>query len=156
MTRLSWHVSSGTTATGRRPTRPGRESTTSRVRLIAQPLATNTFCAMTENRILTLTLSIPAPLATHLWSSATPNFVSEHPDRLWSFDHPELPDPHSPVFRDGTMMWTESMDDALILRACEEQLGHATTLLFDETGFSDGPIILSSRPFRSWEEGEMR
>ena len=53
-------------------------------------------------------------------------------------------------------MWTENMSDALILRACEEQLGHATTLLFDEAGFSAGPVILSSRPFCAWEEGAMR
>jgi hypothetical protein len=104
---------------------------------------------MTENKIVTLTLSIRAPLTTHLWSNAAPNVIAEQPDRFWTYDHPELPDPHSPAFRDGTLMWTASMADALILRACEEQLGHATTLLFDETGFSAGPTILSSRSFRS-------
>jgi len=111
---------------------------------------------MTENKILTLTLSIPAPLTTHLWSNASPNFISEQPDRFWTYDYPELPDPHSPVFRDGTMRWTETMSDALILRACEEQLGHATTLLFDEADCSAGRVILSSRPFRAWEEGTKR
>ena len=111
---------------------------------------------MTENKTLTLTLSIPAPLTTHLWSSASLNFISDQPDRFWTYDYPELPDPHSPAFRDGMMMWTESMSDALILRACEEQLGHSTTLLFDEAGYSAGPVIFSSRPFRAWEEGKMR
>ncbi|NPC42841.1 hypothetical protein ACNKF0_06375 [Nocardioides sp. T5] len=111
---------------------------------------------MTENKALTLTLSIPAPLTTHLWSNAAPNFISDQPDRFWTYDSLELPDPHLPVFRDGMMMWTESMSDALILRACEGQLGHATTLLFDEAGFSAGPVILSSRPYPAWEKGEMR
>ena len=113
--------------------------------LIAQPLRLRTFDAMTENKILTLTLSIPAPLTTHLCSIAAPSFISEQPDRFWTYDDPELPDPHSPIFRDGMMMWTESMSDALLLRACEEQLGHATTLLFDEADHSPGAVILSSR-----------
>lgn len=129
---------------------------TSMGELIAQPLRLLTIRAMTENKILNLTLSIPAPLATHLWSNAAPNFISEQADRFWTYDYPELPCPHSPAFREGTMMWTGSMSDALILRACEEKLGHATTLLFDETGFSLGPVILSSRPYRSWEEGKKR
>ena len=47
------------------------------------------------------------------------------------------------------------MADALILRACEEQFGHATTDFFDEAGFSAGPVIMRSRPFRAWEEGKM-
>lgn len=111
---------------------------------------------MTENKTLDLALSIPAPLTTHLWSNAAPNFISDQPDRFWTYDSPDLPDPHSPAFRDGTMMWTESMADALILRACEEQLGHATTLLFDEADHSPGPVILSSRPYHSWEPGKQR
>jgi hypothetical protein len=126
------------------------------VALIAPVLARITFCAMTENNILTLTLSLPAPLTTHLWSNAAPNFISEQPDRFWTYDYPELPDPHSPIFGNGMVMWTESMSDALILRACEEQLGHATTLLFDEAVYSAGPVILSSRPYPAWEKGEMR
>lgn len=128
--------------------------------MIAQPLRGFTFSAMTENKTLTLTLtltlSIPAPLTSHLSSNAAPNFISDQPDRFWTYDSPELPDPHSPIFRDGTMMWTESMSDALILRACEEQLGHATTLLFDEADYSAGPVILTSRPFGALEEGKMR
>lgn len=124
--------------------------------MVAQSLKAVTVRAMTENKTLTLTLSIPAPLTTHLWSSAAPNFISDQPDRFWTYDYPELPDPHSPIFRNGTMMWTESMSDALLLRACEDQLGHATTLLFDEAGFSAGPVILCSRPFYAPEEGKMR
>ena len=111
---------------------------------------------MTENETLTLYLSIPAPLTTHLWSSAAPNFISDQPDRFWTYVSPELPDPHSPIFRDGMMMWTDSMSDALILRACEEQLGHVTTLLFDEVDYSAGPVILSNRPYPAWEKGETR
>ena len=54
------------------------------------------------------------------------------------------------------MMWTESMSDALLLRACEEQLGHATTLLFDEADHWPGAVVLSSRPYPGWEEGKKR
>lgn len=124
--------------------------------LIAQPLRIFTVSGMTKNKILALSLSIPASLTTHLCSSAAPNFISEQPDRFWTYDYPELPDPHSPIFRDGMMMWTESMADALLLRACEEQLGHATTLLFDEADHSLGPVILSSRSYPGWEKGHKR
>ena len=103
--------------------------------LIAQALRILTVGVMTENKNVTLTLSIPAPLTTHLWSSAAHNFISDQPDRFWTYDFPELPDPHSPIFRDGMMMWTASMSDALLLRACEEQLGHAATLLFDDSDY---------------------
>lgn len=111
---------------------------------------------MTENKTLTLTLSIPAALTTHLWSSAAPSFVSDQPDRFWTYDYPELPDPHAATFRDGMMRWTESMSDALLLRACEEQLGHTTTLLFDEADHWPGAVVLSGRPYPGWEEGKKR
>ena len=56
---------------------------------------------MTENKTLTLTLSIPAALTTHLWSSAAPNFVSDQPDRFWTYDYPELPDRTRPLSATG-------------------------------------------------------
>ncbi|WP_133176465.1 hypothetical protein [Nocardioides currus] len=111
---------------------------------------------MTENKTLTLTLSIPASLAVHLCNSAAPSFVSEQPDRFWTYDAPGLPDPHLPVFRYGTLMWTPTMSDALILRACEEQSGHIATVLFDEEDLPGGAVILSSRPYSSLAMGTGR
>jgi hypothetical protein len=100
-------------------------------------------------RVLTVSLTIPSCLVDLLRTNASRNFMAEQPGRFLPLGEGALPSPDAPAFRNGTLMWTESAADALLLRACEEAAGEEVTLLSDECGdeFFSGIVVLSSRPY---------
>jgi hypothetical protein len=97
---------------------------------------------------LTLTLSIPSSVVELLRSSSSRNFMDQQPGRFLALGEGSLPAPDSPVFNSGTLIWTNCVTDALILRAYEEAAGESVTLLWDDCGdeFYGGLVVLTSRP----------
>lgn len=72
---------------------------------------------------ITLTLVIPAGIVDLLMPQATCNFLSDQPDRFLPLGGGELLAADGPKFDDGTLIWTNCVADALLLRAYEEATG---------------------------------
>jgi hypothetical protein len=96
----------------------------------------------------TLTVSIPATLAEHLAFCRSLNFAESQPGRFLPLDD-TCAAADATDFRGGTLMWTESTADAVLLHSLERQAGYAVALLCDEfgdEGFCGRIVVLSSRP----------
>lgn len=102
----------------------------------------------TGPKAYSVTLSVPAVLAEHLAHTSGSNFAASQPDRFLTFGDGEYRPADAPEFRDGTLMWTSSTADAVLLYALEQQSGHTVTLLTDELGqdgFYGSIVVLTSR-----------
>lgn len=102
-----------------------------------------------DREVLALTLSIPSSLVDLLKSNSSHNFMAEQPGRFMPIGDGELPLPNAPEFADGTLIWTDCMADAFLLRAYEQAEGELVTFLSDECDYGAyrGVVVLTSRSY---------
>lgn len=99
----------------------------------------------------TVTLDLTPELAQTLWVSSTECFFNEQPDR---FEHVEITQvPFGDQFEKGTMLWSRTAADALLLLAYERNSGFNAVLLWDlaESDDSSSYVVMSSR---EWAHAE--
>jgi len=97
---------------------------------------------MTLDTRITVTLTISAEEADQLWVTATANFIPQQPDRFETIAGGDL---HAERWAAGTLMWTHSMADAVMLRAYEAAHGYDALMLNDLADYAPF-ALLSERP----------
>lgn len=101
-----------------------------------------------EDPLATVTVQVvvnghTAELLAHTWAG---NLYDEQNDRFELITGFDSVLPSDPVFADGTMSWSNTASDALLLCGYERASGHTVALLWDLAD-DRGLVVLSSRQY---------